>query len=440
MAAQDKSIFEEIILEANDQSQDIDIRAGVTSIDYYEDIFSPTITAQIVVFNTGDTIEGKDGKLQSIYNGLPLRGGERLSLKIAPNSEDNAGLNFSENYQDYLYVSSITNVLTQQQKEAFTLNLVSRETITNETIRVPIKFPTSSTIDVSVEKILKDYLKTEKNMDIDKTSNTYGFIGNMRKPFNILVWLASKGVPEEGTAGFVFFQTQDGYHFKSLDTLINQEPKATYTYNEVALSSTERNNDLNILRYSTNKNQDLLEKLRLGAYSSYIATFDPSTSKFNLPQESQFTLGKYKSKTKNLGRELELPSVSQDSETSLGEIPSRIMTMVIDRGVLEKGVKTDKNADPMEYQAQAIMKYNTLFTQELHMQVPLNTNLKAGDVIKCEFPKTSTGSEEYDDEQSGLYLIKELCHHFDDTKSETSMKLLRDTFGLYGVNNDNGGK
>ena len=440
MAAQDKSIFEEIILEANDQSQDIDIRAGVTSIDYYEDIFSPTITAQIVVFNTGDTIEGKDGKLQSIYNGLPLRGGERLSLKISPNSEDNAGLNFSENYKDYLYVSSITNVLTQQQKEAFTLNLVSRETITNETIRVPIKFPTSSTIDVSVEKILKDYLKTEKNMDIDKTSNAYGFIGNMRKPFNILVWLASKGVPEEGTAGFVFFQTQDGYHFKSLDTLINQEPKATYTYNEVALSSTERNNDLNILRYSTNKNQDLLEKLRLGAYSSYVATFDPSTSRFNLPQESQFTLSKYKSKTKNLGRELELPSVSQDSETSLGEIPSRIMTMVIDRGVLEKGVKTDKNADPMEYQAQAIMKYNTLFTQELHMQVPLNTNLKAGDVIKCEFPKTSTGSEEYDDEQSGLYLIKELCHHFDDEKSETSMKLLRDTFGLYGVNNDNGGK
>ena len=87
MAAQDKSIFEEIILEANDQSQDIDIRAGVTSIDYYEDIFSPTITAQIVVFNTGDTIEGKDGRLQSIYNGLPLRGGDCL-LYTSPSPRD----------------------------------------------------------------------------------------------------------------------------------------------------------------------------------------------------------------------------------------------------------------------------------------------------------------------------------------------------------------
>ena len=440
MTHSERSIFEQVTIESNDQSQDINLIAGVMGLEYFENIFSPNITAKMLILNTGDSIEGEDGKMQSVYNGLPLRGGERVAIKIKANADTNAGLDFSETYKDYLHVGAITNVSQNEQIETFTLQLVSRESISNETIRVPIKFSTGSTIDVSVEKILKDYLKTEKALDIDKTKNKYGFIGNMRKPFNILVWLASKGVPEEGTAGFVFFQTQDGYHFKSLDTLINQEPKATYTYNEVALSSTERNNDLNILRYSTNKNQDLLEKLRLGSYSSYIATFDPSTSKFNLPQESQFTLSKYKSKTKNLGRELELPSVSQDSETSLGEIPSRIMTMVIDRGVLEKGVKTDKNADPMEYQAQAIMKYNTLFTQELHMQVPLNTNLKAGDVIKCEFPKTSTGSEEYDDEQSGLYLIKELCHHFDTKKSQTSMKLLRDTFGLYGVNNDNGGK
>ena len=297
MSAKDKSIFEQVTLEANDQSQDVDIRAGVVSIDYYEDIFSPTITAQIVVFNTGDSITGKDGKLQSIYNGLPLRGGERLSLKIKKNSEENAGLDFSETYKDYMYVSSITNVLTESQREAFTLNLVSREAITNETVRVPIRFATSSTIDTSVKKILTDYLKTEKEMDIEPTSNTYGFIGNLKKPFNLLVWLASKGVPEEGTAGFVFFQTQDGYHFKSLDTLINQEPKATYTYTEVNKSQIERNNDFNILRYSTNKNQDLLQKLRLGAYASYVATFDFYNGRFNTPEESKFILSKYKSKT-----------------------------------------------------------------------------------------------------------------------------------------------
>ena len=263
MTAKSESILEVVTIEANDQSQDVDIRTGVISIDYYEDIFSPTVTAKILVYNTGDTIEGKDGKIQSLYNGLPLRGGERVSIRIAPNTEDNGGLDFSENYQDYLYVSSVTNVISMAKKETFTLNLVSREAITNETTRVPIKFPSSSTIDVSVKKILEDYLKTEKEMDVDPVSNAYGFISNMRKPFNIITWLASKSVSEQGNAGYFFYQTQDGYQFKSIDNLINQEPKATYEYTEVNVSDTERNNDFNILRYATNKNQDLLEKLKL---------------------------------------------------------------------------------------------------------------------------------------------------------------------------------
>ena len=445
MTAKSESILEEVRLEANDQSQNIDIINGVISIDYFEDIFSPTVTSKIVVYITGDTIEGKDGKMQSIYNGLPLRGGERLSLRIAPNTEENAGLDYSENYQDYLYVSSVTNVIHLAKIETFMLNLVSREAITNETTRVPIKFPSGSTIDVSVKKILQDYLKTDKEINVDPVSNSYGFISNMRKPFNIITWLASKSVSEDGNAGYFFYQTQDGYQFKSIDNLINQEPKATYEYTEVNESDTERNNDFMIMSYTTNKNQDLLEKLKLGAYSSFVATYDPLRSEFNLPQQAEFTLSKSmdKDKTRNLGQELKLPPIDDTSERTLGDIPSRVMTMVLDRGVLEKGVKTDKNADPLQYQAQSLMRYNTLNTQQLSMKVPLNTNLRAGDTIKCLFPKVTSDTEDVDDEMSGLYLIKELNHKFTfgkKGKSETDMLLLRDTFGLYGVNNDNGGK
>ena len=144
-----KSIYEELILESNDQKRTVDIRTGTVSIDYYEDIFSPSITAKIQVGNTGDSIQAKDnegnatGTFQSIYNGLPLRGGERVSLKIAGNSKTNPGLDFATDQKDYFYVSSITNVISQSQKEFFELNLVSREAITNETTRVPKKFPKS---------------------------------------------------------------------------------------------------------------------------------------------------------------------------------------------------------------------------------------------------------------------------------------------------------
>ena len=90
-----QSVFEEIIIESNDRSRRVDIALGSVMIDYYEDIFSPTITAKITVVNTGNTIAApntKDGQKQSIYNGLPLRGGERVSIKIAGNSSTNPGL------------------------------------------------------------------------------------------------------------------------------------------------------------------------------------------------------------------------------------------------------------------------------------------------------------------------------------------------------------
>jgi hypothetical protein len=161
-----RSIYEDLTIESNDQKRTVDLKQGTISIDYYEDIFSPTITATLQIVNGGDTIsspdsEGNpDGPAQSIYNGLPLRGGERISLKIAGNSKTNPGLDFSSKEDNYFYVSAITNVLSESQRETFTLNLVSREAITNETSRVGKKYPTTSTIDTSVEGILKDYLKS----------------------------------------------------------------------------------------------------------------------------------------------------------------------------------------------------------------------------------------------------------------------------------------
>ena len=437
-----KSIYEELILESNDQKRTVDIRTGTVSIDYYEDIFSPTITVKIQVGNTGDSIQAQDnegnatGKFQSIYNGLPLRGGERVSLKIAGNSGTNPGLDFATDEKDYLYVSSIANVISESQREFFELNLVSREAITNETVRVPKKFPTGQSISDSAESIIKEYLKTDKIDKIDKTQNKYGFIGNLRKPFTVLVWLASKGVPDtskkDATAGYVFYQTQDGFNFRSIDKLISQEPKAEYIYSDVNQSGNERNNDFNILQYTTNRNQNLIEKLRLGTYSSYRVVYDPLNFTFNA---STFKLENYAGESANLGRILELPEISNSSNEKLGDLPTRIITQVLDIGTIEKDVSKEENADPLKYQAQAIMRYNILFTQTLSMTVPSNTNLRAGDIITCNFPKISREDGSiYDDEQSGLYMIKELCHHFDTEGSYTSMTLLRDTFGRYGTN------
>ena len=143
MAALDKSQYEEIVITSTDGSKSVDITVGVIMIDYYEDIFSPTITAKLRVVNEGFSITGDDGKLQSVYNGLPLRGGEKVRIKIKPNCPSNVGLDFSTKQESQLYVSKISSVIVDRNSESFVLHLVSREAISNETSRVGRKYPTS---------------------------------------------------------------------------------------------------------------------------------------------------------------------------------------------------------------------------------------------------------------------------------------------------------
>ena len=443
MSASEAASFEELTLESNDQERTADLRSGIVSVDYYEDILSPTVTAKIRVINTGDSISPKnpidpkktDGPKQSIYNGLPLRGGERLVMKIIDqgktfNKEEKTGLDFSSDPKKYLFVSSITQVLQETQRESFLLNLVSREAIANETTRVMKRY--NGPISGSVTKILKDVLKIdESRYSVENTRGSYDFVGNLRKPFSTLISLASKSVPDvskNATAGFVFFQNQDGFKFASIDSLIKEPSKATYTYTDANESSITRNNDYKILKYTVDKNQNLIENLRMGTYSFVRLAFNPLTFTFS---QTKYNYGA-KEGIKNLGKDLELPKISDDSNLTLDQLPTRTVSQIVDVGATV-GVSTDTNYSPEEYQGQNIVRYNLLMTQNISMMVPCNTDLKAGDIITCEFPKISREDKnEIDQETSGKYMIKELCHHFEAKRSFTSMTLVRDTFGLHG--------
>jgi len=434
MSARDASEYQEFIIEANDGSRSVDIRLGVVGFQYYEDLFSPTVTAKITVVDTGGTITGADGKKEAIVNGLPIRGGERVSIKVKPNG--NPALDFSSK-DNYLYVSSIRNILSDNLKEAFILELVSREAIVNETTRIPKKFPKDQKISDTVSKIVKEYLKSD-DVEVDETQNKYGFIGNLKRPFDILVWLASKSVPvtKDAMAGFFFYQTQDGFKFKSIDNLISQgvnspkNDKNPYRHTEAPVDKIDTD-DFKILSHIFEKNNDLLKKLRLGTYSSFFTEFNPLTGAYTKPLQGSFNLIDYATKLKNLGGDPEIPNVVSENGFVLGNTPSRIISCVADVGVTDVGISTSQNAAASQYQRQALLRYNLLFMQSMSMIVPVNTNLQVGDVIRCEFPRIS-GSSDIDRQKSGLYMIKELCHYFDGTQSLTSMRLIRDTFGEFG--------
>ena len=442
MAAVDASIYEKFIVESADKSRTVDISAGVVAFTYFENIFSPYLTARAIVTNTGGSVVGDDGKLQSVYNGLPLRGGERVLIKIASNSNNNTGLDFAKRPSDYFYVASVTNVLIDEGTETFTLNLVSREAITNETVRVGKKFPTSQKISDSVKDILKNYLKVDKINEIEETQNPYGFIGNMKKPFTLLTWLASKSVSgksktgEDSSAGYVFYETKNGFNFKSIDNLMEQKPYSkTFFYTPGVISSDNPKKDFKITKYFINRNQDLIGKLERGAYSSYRYYINPVSFK---PSISVFKSDDYVGKASNLGdKQVSLPKIDNNSDRTLGDLPTRIFVGMLDVGTVEKDASdkgwnnsVERNADPAKIHAQSMMRYNQIFTQVVEIQIPLNTSLNAGSIVRCEFPQLATTKRKTTDpETSGLYMIKELAHYFDGKGSYSQLKLVRDTYG-----------
>ena len=433
MAAIDKSLYEKFELESVDGSKSADISAGVISFNYYEDVYSPMITAMVVVVNTGNVIEGDDGKMQSLYNGFPLRGGERMTIKIAGNSADNKGLELEN-----MFVASIENVMIDAEREMFTLKLVSREAITNETVRVGKRFLPTTKISDSVDDICKNYLSTDKLYDVDETENPYGFYGNMRKPFTVMTMLASKSVPgnvsgRDATAGYFFFETQQGFRFKSIDSLIRNDPyEQKYTYAPGIIDGNDTTKDFKILEFSTSKNQNLLENLERGAYCSHRIYMNPLTFEYTTASQRVFKLEDYSGKIENLGADIDivLPQLSQKDNRTLASVPSRYVCGILDIGTTDSKVSELGNADPARIHSQAMMRYNTLFTQILTMTIPLNTNLMAGDILECEFPRIDVEKrKEPDQEQSGLYLIKKLTHFFNSTGSYTKLQLCRDTDG-----------
>ena len=114
------------------------------------------------------------------------------------------------------------------------------------------------------------------------------------------------------------------------------------------------------------------------------------------------------------------------------EAPSRQLFRTSDHGVTSLLDPSSRDEGDM---ARSFSRYNLLFTQSLNILVPCNIKLMVGDVIFCELPSLEAGKgSDIDTKRSGNYLIKELCHHFSLNQNTTSLKLIRDSYGVYGTN------
>ena len=428
------STYEKIEIWNLDGSENVDIRLGVTSFQYFEDLMSPVITAVMNVTNTGNTIHEK-----GIYNGLPIKGGEKVKIHITSPMEEHRDESPGK-FEIELYINKVTDYIQEKQKEVFSLHLVSKEGITNLNKRVLKKYKAKR-----IDEVIKDFLDLVEceydDADIEKSSTSVNFIGNMRKPFSLVPSLASRAVPElsdSTSAGFLLWQTRTGMKFRSIETIVrNKEIVEEYIFNRKneAMEDSEKS-FRKVLSYTLQNRNDVMGAQQTGEYSTYRIYWNPYNFKFTQPHESLFK----PEKQETLGTETS--EVSPEADPKLIPSPSmahRIISGVYSVGCLEEKVdhlgtqvgtaSTMVNQESLQDVGQSISRYSSLFTQVLTLTVPLNVELQAGDIIKCLFPQVTT-DDQVDDKQSGLYIIKEVSHFVSANKSLSALKVIRDTSGV----------
>jgi len=144
-----------------------------------------------------------------------ISGGENIDITIQIDGFDDFKLTHKKHN---LMLNSVRNIVTETNKQVATLEFVSVESIINETARVNKKF--TGNVSQTVSELLVSYKKgiqTKKKLDKHDATNSYSFIGNLKRPFDTVQWLCPKTQSSTKNFGFLFYENFDGYHFKSIE-------------------------------------------------------------------------------------------------------------------------------------------------------------------------------------------------------------------------------
>jgi len=396
---------------------------GILRMTYYESILQDSIKANIIFGDVGLAVDNK-----SVIEGLPLVGTEDFKLQFEDNNENKIRVKMN--------VNKVTPVYEDGSKNVVSLDLVSEEVFRNEMGESRCRGRINGLISDSVEEIFTDRLKTEKKLDIEQSANRYNFIGGGRKPFYMLNLLSKQGIPQDksdGNAGFLFYETSNGYHFKSIEGLFRQDQKKSYVFN----NSTDAQGipagyDGKILEHKSDNSINVQSKMNMGAYKSKIVLFNPFDCEYKVIEQTAEQVD-----VTSAGKGL--PKFNNKFDTEKKNF-TRTTFYLIDSGTMPIGSTEDqiKGSTSDNFQAaltlnQSIRRYNQLFSGMMEITIAGDFSLHAGDVIFVDiFSVSAEKDDTLNRESGGLYIIADLCHYLDADATYTKLNLARDSFGRDG--------
>lgn len=445
------------------------------------------IEYRLSLFRDGKRLANEEGAF-NLYNfcrGWEIR--ERLDRSTVEASfvfEDSAGIINMMTGHEELKLQVTTSIIdrtynfriycvhsrsrTNPTNDVFMVEACSTEFIKNESVSVfgdsTEIFKGKSEASDIVNSILTEskYLDTKKKVFTEESINNQRFTAPNWRPFDTIYWLAQRSVRKSRKGGilqngFLFYENGLGYHFRSVDGLIDdindqtfdkQTNKLTgkprcykYHYSPKKVDETAAD-AFTISGITFPREKHLLELMRDGSFSGYSVGFDPVTigsSKMGMSTElttndPTYDLDKIWEKMSHLdGKKTVNPMTQLDPIVhNMVSKPRRIRYSFLPNQTFDPKFMNNPQANYQELidlQAYQFMRLESLKNIQLKVTVPGNLDLYAGGGIDVIIPANFKSGRQtpLDRKYSGRYLISSVKHNTTGTILYTELDLLKDS-------------
>ena len=275
-----------------------------------------------------------------------------------------------------------------------------------------------------VTELMKDEIKTDKTVDVDESATKLSFVSPYWDPYTIISWLAWRSILESGSgkqsAGFLFYEDRNGYHFKSMDGLVLQDTDRIINVN----LDSEDDTEINVQGFTQSGTSDVFRGLNLGSYASTTFTLDMKDFKY---EEVPFYVTDFYAEMKKLNPTSELPEFYRRfGSIEGGGSPTRVMSKVLDTAMYTEGTYTQ---DLTRQLSQSMIRNQFFFNQSASFEYEGKQDLYIGQVVRVN--KYSARSGELDAEASGRYIVGKIYRQFltERDAMSTRVTLYRDSLG-----------
>jgi hypothetical protein len=199
----------------------VDLRGVVVQFEVFEDIFSPYLTAKLYVEDTLNLPER-----------IPISGQEIVEIGFKSDIDSFKFVNLKFR----VYKLDNQQLGENGKSQTYTLHLISMGGYLNysQYCGYSVKGKTSTMVETIFSKHFPSSVWKDR-LFVEPTSDNYSFVlSGGYTPFKAINWLTSKASNEHGKgySPYFFYETLDGYSFKSLNRIIADGAKGVqqYTY------------------------------------------------------------------------------------------------------------------------------------------------------------------------------------------------------------------